>query len=66
MKILARMFVWWPHMDKDIENAVQHCNQCQQLRSSPPGALLQPRKWPTRPWARIHVDFAGPIQGKCY
>ena len=24
---------------------------------------LQPRKWPSRPWVRLHMDFAGPIHG---
>ena len=23
-------------------------------------------KWPTRPWARIYVDFAGPLFGKMF
>ena len=64
MKTLARMFVWWPHMDKDIERVVQHCNQCQQVKATPPAAPLQPWQWPSRPWARIHIDFAGPIEGK--
>ena len=29
-----------------------------------PIAPLHPWKWPTRPWARLHLDFAGPFQGK--
>ena len=64
MKTLACMFVWWPHMGTEIKNIVQHCSQCQQVRSSPPAAPLQPWQLPTRPWARIHIDFAGPIEGK--
>ena len=64
MKTLARMFVWWPHMDTEIKNIVQHCSQCQQVRSSPPAAPLQPWQWPTCPWAHIHIDFASPIEGK--
>ena len=27
-------------------------------------APLNPWKWPSRPWARLHLDFAGPFQGK--
>ena len=27
-------------------------------------APLQPWKWSTRPWSRIHLDFAGPIGDK--
>ena len=24
------------------------------------------RVWPSRPWSRIHIDFAGPLNGKTY
>jgi hypothetical protein len=34
------------------------------VQSSPPLAPLHPWKWPTRPWARLHLDFAGPFEGK--
>ena len=64
MKAFARMFVWWINMDKDIEQMVKQCSQCQQVRPSPPAAPLHPWQWPIRPWARIHLDFAGPVQGK--
>ncbi len=30
MKSLARTYVWWPRMDQDLENKVQHCKQCQE------------------------------------
>ena len=66
MKALARSFVWWPGIDQDIKERVQQCSICQQNRASPPKAPLQPWSWPTRPWARIHLDFAGPMAGKTY
>ena len=66
MKSLARMYVWWPGLEKDIENTVSSCTDCQMFQSAPPVAPLQPWKWPTRPWARIHVDFAGPLFGKMF
>ena len=66
MKSLARMYVWWPGMEKDIECAVSSCVECQMLQSAPPVAPLQPWKWPTRPWARLHLDFAGPLFGKMF
>ena len=31
---------------------------------TPPVAPLQPWIWPTRPWARLHLDYAGPFEGK--
>lgn len=27
---------------------------------------MQPWSWPTRPWSRIHVDYAGPMDGKMF
>ena len=64
MKALARMYVWWPGITADIEKSVRLCPECQQVQSSPPLAPLHPWKWPTRPWARLHLDFAGPFEGK--
>ena len=29
MKSRARMYMWWPGMDQDIEKTVHHCNTCQ-------------------------------------
>ena len=64
MRALARMSVWWPGIDLDIKKSVRLCCQCQDVQSSPPVAPLNPWKWPTRPWARQHLDFAGPFLGK--
>ena len=55
------MYVWWPGINADIEKSVRLCGKCQEVRSSPPVAPLHPWKWP---WARLHVDFARPFQGK--
>ena len=40
------------------------CGQCQQTQKVPPLSPLHPWEWPTRPWARVHADYAGPISGK--
>ena len=53
-------------MDREIEEAVKHCAECQQAQPSPPAAPLHPWQWPTRPWARIHIDFAGPLDNRMY
>ncbi|KFD46136.1 hypothetical protein M513_12978 [Trichuris suis] len=66
MKSLARSYVWWPRVDKDIERTVQTCSPCQQNRHDPPRENLN--RWPEAeaPWSRIHVDFFGPFQGKMF
>ena len=66
MKSLARMFVSWPGLDKDCDEFVRLCHSCQVNQSSPPSAPLQPWVWPTRPWARLHLDYAGPFLGKMF
>ncbi|KAL5473476.1 hypothetical protein EMCRGX_G027965 [Ephydatia muelleri] len=66
MKALARGVVWWPGMDSDLDAKVKQCQQCQENRKAPPVAPLHPWEWPTRPWSRLHIDFAGPFQGKMF
>ena len=64
MKALARGVVWWPALDSQLESKVKECVACQSSRKSPPKAPLHPWEWPTKPWVRLHVDFAGPFLGK--
>ena len=66
MKMLARSFVWWPKLDATIEDMVNSCVVCQSLRSDPPKAQVHPWTYPAHPWSRLHVDFAGPVDGKVY
>ena len=64
MKALARSYIWWPGMDKEIENTVRSCHSCQQQAVSPPKGNLHPWEWPGKPWHRLHIDYAGPVEGK--
>ena len=66
MKSLARSIVWWPGIDTDLQEKVRKCKQCQENQKSPALAPLHPWDWPKRPWARIHIDHAGPFQGKIF
>ena len=66
MKALARSFVWWPGIDKDIELTVKSCIQCCTNQSNPNSAPAHPWEAPTKPWERIHIDFAGPFMGKMF
>ena len=64
MKALARLHFWWPKLDKDIEDLVQRCGSCQEMLPKAPKADGNPWKWPSAPWQRIHIDFAGPFLGE--
>ncbi len=47
MKNLARMYLWWPGMTKDIETLVHQCHMCQSVQSVPHASPLQP-------WSGLH------------
>ena len=51
-------------MDKDIEQRVRRCTPCAAAAKQPPKATLH--SWPpaTKPWEKIHIDYAGPHLGK--
>ena len=66
MKALACSYIWWPHMDTDIETLVKTCTECQKFRSSPPTAPLHPWEWLASPWSRLHIDFAGSYLGHMF
>ena len=66
MKGIARGIVWWPGIDKDIENAVRSCCDCQENQKAPASAPLHPWEWPEHPWTRLHIDYAGPFMGKMF
>ena len=61
LKALARSYLWWPGLDRELKKLAKA--KCQKEQSSPAVASLHPWSWPTRPWARVHLNFAGPFQG---
>ena len=66
MKSVARSYMWWPGLDKELEECARSCVSCQAVKSAPPLASLHPWLWPEKPWQRVHVDFAGPFMGKMF
>lgn len=64
MKALARSYLWWPGLDQDLVSLATSCRSCQAVKASPAVAPLHPWVWPTKPWQRVHIDFAGPFLGK--
>jgi len=65
MKNTARNYMWWPEIDKDIEGISQACSQCNSVRNSPPSVT---HHWAPaeQAWQRIHLDFAGPMDGQMF
>ena len=64
MKTLACGLLWWPKLDNDIEQYVKHCDTCQSTRYMPSLAPQHPWEFTKRPWSRLHIDYAGPVNGK--
>ena len=60
---LARSYVWWPNMDAELEATAAGCNACAQHARDPPKTAVHPWSWPTRPWVRLHIDNAEPVDG---
>ena len=66
IKRVTRHYVWWPNIDKDIKHFSARCEGCLQARSAP--QIVELHNWPQchRPMERVHIDFAGPINGTMY
>ncbi|XP_055633484.1 uncharacterized protein K02A2.6-like [Toxorhynchites rutilus septentrionalis] len=65
-KSLVRSYIYWPNIDDDVAQFVRQCRSCAEAAKSPTKATLE--SWPisARPWQRVHIDFAGPIDGYYY
>ncbi|KAF0682170.1 Uncharacterized protein FWK35_00033476, partial [Aphis craccivora] len=59
MKNLARTYIWWPNLDKDIEQYVSNCTLCMQARPNP--ALAN-----AGVFDRVNIDFLGLVSGKMF
>jgi RNase H-like domain found in reverse transcriptase/Integrase core domain/Integrase zinc binding domain/Reverse transcriptase (RNA-dependent DNA polymerase) len=66
MKLLAHCKVFWPGISNDIDRYVKTCEQCAIASKTPIKCELKSWPTPTAPWSRIHIDFAGPINGFSY
>lgn len=66
MKSLARTYIYWPNIDKDIEQLCGSCEVCAKERDNPVKSTLVPWSWPTRPWYRLHLDHLGPFANSQY
>ena len=66
MKMLARSYFWWHGLDANIKLEVKECASCQRNANASPSAPLHPWEWPSRPWSRLHIDYAGPFENHMF
>lgn len=64
MKSIARSYVYWPGIDKQLEEFVKQCSSCQEVAKQPTKTLLHSWPIPSEAWERVHADYAGPLNGK--
>lgn len=65
-KALTRSYLWWPNLNQQIETVIKSCVTCQAARNVPAVAPLHPWTWPSKPWHRINIAFAGPFCGRMF
>ena len=63
---LARSRVCWPGIDNDIEQTCAQCAQCSQHSKDAPKSPLSVWDFPSKPWQRLHIDYAGPFFGSMW
>ncbi|XP_064090689.1 uncharacterized protein K02A2.6-like [Macrobrachium nipponense] len=65
MKAEARNWVWWPKIDQDIGEVTKNYSICFKNFTNPQAPTLS---WPIvgNPWSRLHINYAGPIDGKYF
>ena len=65
-EVLSKNTVWWPVIDKDIEDCSKVCTSCATAAQDPTGVPLCQWKLPLHPLQRVHIDYAVPFKGKMW
>ena len=56
-----RSKVWWPAIDKQIEQYIRNCKACQLVSKDGKPEPLNISSLPDRPWQIVHTDVCGPF-----
>ncbi|XGW34442.1 hypothetical protein V3C99_018378 [Haemonchus contortus] len=54
---LARTKIWFPGMDKAVEEVAKNCSTCAVMGRDPVRIPLHPWEEPEKVWKRLHIDF---------
>lgn len=66
MKALARGHCWWPNINSEIEDLIRNCSNCQVNQHRPPKVEKHIWETPTKPFERVHIDFAGAFRNRYF
>lgn len=58
---LARSYVWWPGIEKDLTEMLDNCKICLKNKFHYNYMSLAAWPWSYIPWSRIHCDLIGPF-----
>lgn len=58
-KQLVRNYVWFPNIDKAVEDAIATCPKCQANTNAFQLQPLQMSRLPNGPWSELSIDFYG-------
>ena len=61
-KEYLRARVWFPGLDRIVEERVRHCHPCQVVTVAQDREPLRMSKIPSEPWKEIAIDFWGPVK----
>ena len=61
----ARELVFWPGLNKQIEDVVSRCSTCLKDRKKPPKEPMVIQPIPTLPWSKVGVDLCE-LNGESY
>ena len=56
-----RSKLWWPEMDKQLEEKIRCCHSCQLVGHSPRPEPVKPTSLPKEPWSKLAIDVCGPF-----
>lgn len=63
MKGVARSFVFWLGIDKNIKRIAKTCKEYAKHAHTPPKFRNHHWEYPKGPWERVYSDYAGPVAG---
>ncbi|UYV79499.1 K02A2.6-like [Cordylochernes scorpioides] len=54
---LAKRSIYWPGMNKEIEELINNCSICQQTSRANPKEPMLPHQVPDYPWQKVGIDI---------
>lgn len=66
MKRRLRAKVWWPKIDRQVEEFVKKCRGCTLVSAPSAPEPLRRTKLPSSPWEHLAIDFLGPLPSGHY